>query len=76
LRERERAGAVAEGEPARDVLSARRRRQHELRDHLERLLAECQGNIARMAERLGRDRATVVYHLRKFGLFERRERRG
>ena len=27
-----------------------------------------------MADRLGRDRATVVYHLRKFGLFERRER--
>jgi len=29
-----------------------------------------------MADRLGRDRATVVYHLRKFGLFERREPRG
>ena len=57
----------------RDVAAARMRRQRELRDHLERLLAECQGNIARMAERLGRDRATVVYHLRKFGLFERRE---
>jgi DNA-binding NtrC family response regulator len=58
----------------RDVAAARLRRQRELRDHLERLLLECQGNIARMAERLGRDRATVVYHLRKFGLFERRER--
>ena len=58
----------------RDVAAARMRRQRELRDHLERLLAECQGNIARMAHRLGRDRATVVYHLRKFGLFERRER--
>ena len=76
LREREEARPAAAGEPARDVDSARRRRRHELRDHLERLLVECQGNIARMAERLGRDRATVVYPLRKFGLFERRERRG
>ena len=58
----------------RDVAAARERRRRELRDHLERLLVECQGNIARMADRLGRDRATVVYHLRKFGLFERRER--
>jgi DNA-binding NtrC family response regulator len=76
LRARDRADAVPEEVPVRDVDSARRRRQHELRDHLERLLVECHGNIARMAERLGRDRATVVYHLRKFGLFERRERRG
>jgi DNA-binding NtrC family response regulator len=60
-------------EEARDVASARSRRRSELRDQLERLLLECQGNIARMAERLGRDRATVVYHLRKFGLFQRRE---
>jgi DNA-binding NtrC family response regulator len=76
LRAREGANAAPEGAPVRDVASARRRRQHELRDHLERLLVECQGNIARMADRLGRDRATVVYHLRKFGLFESRERRG
>ena len=76
LRAREASRAPSEPTPARDVDSARRRRQHELRDHLERLLVECQGNIARMADRLGRDRATVVYHLRKFGLFERRERRG
>jgi DNA-binding NtrC family response regulator len=72
LNEREHGEA---GEPdVRDVAAARMRRQRELRDQLERLLVECQGNIARMAERLGRDRATVVYHLRKFGLFERRER--
>ena len=65
--------AVADG--VCDVASARKRRQRELREQLERLLVECQGNIARMADRLGRDRATVVYHLRKFGLFERRERK-
>jgi two-component system response regulator RegA len=72
LRERERGRAA--GAPVHDVTAARSRRRRELRDHLERLLVECQGNISRMADRLGRDRATVVYHLRKFGLFERRER--
>jgi DNA-binding NtrC family response regulator len=72
LNARERS-EVDEGS-VRDVTAARVRRQRELRDQLERLLVECQGNIARMADRLGRDRATVVYHLRKFGLFERRER--
>ena len=76
LRDRETRRAASDQAGVRDVGAARRRRQDELRDHLERLLVECQGNIARMADRLGRDRATVVYHLRKFGLFERRERRG
>jgi DNA-binding NtrC family response regulator len=66
----------AGGAAVRDVAGARSRRRRELRDHLARLLVECQGNIARMADRLGRDRATVVYHLKKFGLFERREREG
>ena len=73
---RERDQRHASKEQVHDVSTARSRRQRELRDHLERLLVECQGNIARMADRLGRDRATVVYHLRKFGLFERRERDG
>lgn len=72
LNAREQAGTEQRG--VRDVAAARMRRKRELRDQLERLLVECQGNIARMADRLGRDRATVVYHLRKFGLFERRER--
>jgi DNA-binding NtrC family response regulator len=67
-------GAADEAASVRDVTAARSRRKRELRDHLERLLVECPGNISRMADRLGRDRATVVYHLRKFGLFERRER--
>ena len=72
LRERSERGP---GERAvRDVEAARLRHRDELRAQLERLLAECHGNIARMAERLGRDRATVVYHLKKFGLFAGRER--
>ncbi len=73
LRARQQSSGTAPAE-VHDVAAARSRRRRELRDHLERLLVECHGNISRMADRLGRDRATVVYHLRKFGLFARRER--
>lgn len=55
----------------RSGLAAIRERRHEdLRTHLERLLRECQGNIAMIAERLQKDRATVTYHLKKLGLFD------
>lgn len=73
---RERPESEQEERPVRDVHSARSRRRDELRAHLEQLLVECQGNVARMAERLGKDRATVVYHLKKFDLFEKRPKRG
>jgi DNA-binding NtrC family response regulator len=46
----------------------RARVQRELRSELQRLLVECRGNIAEMARRLGRDRSTVRYHLRRLGL--------
>lgn len=72
---RERETHADEKQSIHDVDAARRRRRRELRDHLEHLLVECGGNIARMAERLGKDRATVVYHLKKFGLFEGRAQR-
>ncbi len=47
---------------------ARARVQRELRAELQRLVVECRGNIAEMARRLGRDRSTVRYHLRRLGL--------
>jgi transposase-like protein len=31
---------------------------------------ECSGNISEIARRMGRDRSTVRYHLRRFGLLE------
>jgi len=71
---REYSGHEAHERLVRDVEEARGRRRDELRTHLELLLVECHGNIARMAQRLGRDRATVVYHLKKFGLFAARGR--
>jgi transcriptional regulator with GAF, ATPase, and Fis domain len=52
------------------VASIRERRHEDFRAHLERLLRECQGNIARVAERLQKDRSTVTYHLKRFGLFD------
>jgi len=47
---------------------ARARVQRELQHELQRLVVECRGNIAEMARRLGRDRSTVRYHLRRLGL--------
>jgi len=46
----------------------RRAVRSELRAELERLLVECRGNLAEMARRMGRDRSTVRYHLRRFGM--------
>lgn len=50
---------------------ARERAREELREELERLLIVCRGNIAEMARRMERDRSTVRYHLRRFGMLER-----
>lgn len=46
----------------------RRLARSELRAELERLLVDCRGNLAEMARRMGRDRSTVRYHLRRFGM--------
>ncbi len=42
--------------------------QEERRAALERHLVECRGNIAEMARRMGKDRSTIRYHLRRFGM--------
>jgi DNA-binding NtrC family response regulator len=63
---------AARGAP--DVASVRARREEDLHAHLEHLLQECRGNIAKIAERLQKDRSTVTYHLKRFGLFERARR--
>ncbi len=41
-----------------------------LREELGRLLILCRGNVAEMARRMGRDRSTVRYHLRRFGMLD------
>jgi CheY-like chemotaxis protein len=56
------------------LADARSRRRADLRSELERLLLECRGNIALMSERLQKDRATVTYHLKRFGLFDPKRR--
>jgi DNA-binding NtrC family response regulator len=56
--------------PALTAASARTLRERELFDLLEGLLLETRGNIAEMARRIGRDRSTVRYHLRRFGMLE------
>jgi len=63
----ERSCEAIEGTTAED---ARARARSDLRRELQRLVVECHGNIAEMARRMGRDRSTVRYHLRRLGLLE------
>jgi DNA-binding NtrC family response regulator len=61
----------ADGEQQATLVSpdkARERHKLQFRHHLEQLVSECGGNIAEIARRLDRDRSTVRYHLRRFGL--------
>jgi len=44
--------------------------KQELRGELQRLLVECRGNIAEMARRMGKDRSTIRYHLRRLGMLD------
>jgi DNA-binding NtrC family response regulator len=48
--------------------------QRELREELQKHLVDCRGNIAEMARRMGRDRSTIRYHLRRMGMLQSEER--
>ena len=62
-------GVVAREATRLDVHHLRERRQKLLYHDLLRALQECDGVIARVAERMGEDRTTIYYHLKKFGLY-------
>jgi len=66
--------AVRRRIPALTATQARIMRDRELFDLLERLLYETRGNIAEMARRMGKDRSTVRYHLKRFGMLDDHER--
>ena len=64
-------------EPVRRPHSSRKRltaahvrsvARSELQAELERLLVECRGNLAEIGRRMGKDRSTIRYHLRRFGM--------
>ncbi|MBY0400465.1 hypothetical protein K2X89_09240 [Myxococcota bacterium] len=46
----------------------RRNARYELEGELRRQLVECRGNLAEVARRMGKDRSTIRYHLRRFGM--------
>jgi DNA-binding response OmpR family regulator len=54
--------------PRLTAAHVRRVARSELQAELARLLVECRGNLAEMARRMGKDRSTVRYHLRRFGM--------
>lgn len=71
----DRRGA-APREPLVTMEEARAQGRRELFERLEALLVETRGNVAEMARRLGKDRSTVRYHLRRFGMLGETRGRG
>jgi two-component system response regulator MtrA len=67
-----RADTAHDRVPALTARQARNLRDRELSETLQRLLYETRGNIAEMARRIGKDRSTVRYHLKRFGMLEDR----
>ena len=62
---------VEAGAPSKNLITATEAREigrRELCLQLERLLLETRGNIAEIGRRIGKDRSTVRYHLRRFGM--------
>jgi len=49
---------------------ARSLAEQELRGELQKHLFECRGNVSEMARRMGKDRSTIRYHLRRFGMLD------
>lgn len=54
--------------PRLTAAHVRRVARLELQSELARLLVECRGNLAEIARRMGKDRSTIRYHLRRFGM--------
>jgi DNA-binding NtrC family response regulator len=69
-RDLHRLAEVARGVLEVDVQQLRERRRNLRYHHLRRALQECDGVISQVAERMGTDRKTVYYHLKKFGLYK------
>ena len=65
----ERVGRVAREALDINVRTLREQQRNLKFQQMRRLLRECDGVIAHVAERMGTDRNTVYYHLKKFGLF-------
>ena len=49
---------------------ARSLAERELGAELQKQLVDCRGNIAEMARRMGKDRSTIRYHLRRLGMLD------
>lgn len=68
------ANRVGGSKPARVAMmtaaEARSLAQQEFCEELQKQLSDCQGNISEMARRMGKDRSTIRYHLRRLGMLE------
>lgn len=64
-------GCFGEAPGGMTAAEARSLAEHELRGELQEQLFDCRGNIAEMARRMGKDRSTIRYHLRRLGMLKR-----
>jgi len=68
--------AAADVRPIRShrvtAAEVRRIARSELEAELARQLVDCRGNLAEVARRMGKDRSTIRYHLRRFGMLTER----
>jgi DNA-binding NtrC family response regulator len=64
------AGRFSLGGALWTAAEARSLAQQELRKELQKQLFECRGNVSEMARRMGKDRSTIRYHLRRLGMLE------
>jgi DNA-binding NtrC family response regulator len=64
------AGRFSLGGAEWTAAEARSLAQQELREELQKHLFECRGNVSEMARRMGKDRSTIRYHLRRFGMLD------
>jgi DNA-binding NtrC family response regulator len=63
-------GSLRQARAGMTVAEARSLAQQKFRDELQRQLFDCDGNVAEMARRMGKDRSTIRYHLRRLGMLE------
>lgn len=64
------AGRFRQASAGMTVAEARSLAQQKFREELQRQVFACDGNVAEMGRRMGKDRSTIRYHLRRLDMLE------
>jgi DNA-binding NtrC family response regulator len=66
------AGRFGRASVGLTVAEARSFAQQKFREELQKQLSDCGGNVAEMARRMGKDRSTIRYHLRRLDMLDQK----